>query len=256
MLRRIRENEARNAELPSLPSISFEDDDLSASASFHRSQNVLHPHAFSESEVTTEDEDGGPTPGPQSKRFSSPSQETPVPAHRPTRRETPGSSGSRVRFSKAIMTRSFLAARSDQSGSVDASRVSFVDGEDVLDAGTSRSSRQTDPVEDQERSHSSSSGSRSSSSIKQIPEANFNDTRDYEFERSRSRELDPQVYSGEEEEHGGEGISIADVIDVVDAAGVPGSDDASRTKSYVEYESVVKAVSEPRVRISLLFLLS
>lgn len=264
VLRRIRENEARNDDLPSLPSLSYIDEEAShsVSMSIHRSAGKFATKGFSESEDTEGDEDDGETPGPpaQQRRFVSPVEATPVPNGRNAarRQPTPGSSGSRVRFSNSIHTRSFNASRREADLSNDTSKTSYVDEVQGVEYSTeqdqdSRASNQRSSVGRPERSqyqeyepsvnHSRSQGSASNSS-KQLSEVGVNDTREYEYSHSRSGDSVPDIYlpQSDDEDQVREGISF------VNASGVISSRDVSepRARSYVDHESIVKF--EPRVR--------
>lgn len=264
VLRRIKENDDRNADLPALPSFSFADVDPSSSASFRHSPSTIRDaKGFSESELSEDDEDNDsqPTPmpiakqqprsqqQPQTPQWSTPGQATPVHGDRTVRRPTPGSSGSRVRFAHSVMTRSFSASRVEaEEGSIDASRISYVDGEeqpdDLQSRDTSRSSNRYPPTDPGDRSRSFSG---SSSSGRQPSEVDLNDSREYDYSHSRSRESNPAVYR--EDEDFQEGISLVNALQPVSPSGSPppAALDASKSKSFNEYEASVR--SEQRVRM-------
>ncbi|KAG8993515.1 hypothetical protein FRB93_001972 [Tulasnella sp. JGI-2019a] len=140
--RRIKDNEARNDDLPSLPSLSMDGDrdEQTVSMSFHRPMLPGLKKGFSSSEEEEESQvymDASefspqrPTPTPKAKsamsqRFT-PVQSTPLASSggRTVRHQTPGSTGSRVRFANAIETRSFTNESHEQE-SFDASRISYV----------------------------------------------------------------------------------------------------------------------------------
>ncbi|KAG8883701.1 hypothetical protein FRB98_002859 [Tulasnella sp. 332] len=145
--RRIKDNEARNDDLPSLPSLSMDQDrdDHTASMSFRRPILPGLKKGFSSSEEDDEsqvyldasDLSQRPDPTPKARpginqqRFT-PIQSTPLASSggRTVRRPTPGSTGSRVRFATAIETRSY-ANESHEHESFDTSRVSYVSANGV-----------------------------------------------------------------------------------------------------------------------------
>lgn len=146
--RRIKDNEARNDDLPSLPSLSMDQDrdDHTASISFHRPMLPGLKKGFSSSEEEDESQvyvdasdlsQQRPDPTPKARpainqqRFT-PVQSTPLASSdgRTVRRPTPGSTGSRVRFATAIETRSY-ANESHEHESFDASRISYVSANGV-----------------------------------------------------------------------------------------------------------------------------
>ncbi|KAG8922965.1 hypothetical protein FRC01_013393, partial [Tulasnella sp. 417] len=256
VLRRIKENDVRNADLPALPEFSYGDVDPSVSASFrHTPSTIRDAKGFSESELTDDDDDhdSQPTPMPVAKQqgraqhanWSTPVQATPVHGDRTVRRPTPGSSGSRVRFAHSIMTRSFSASRveGEEAGSFDASRISYVDGveqpDDLQSRDTSRSSNRYPPTDPGDRSRSFSG---SSSSGRQPSEVDLNDSRAYDdYSHSRSRESNPAVYQDDEDFQ--EGISLANALQPVSPSGSPppAALDASKSKSFVEYEASMRS---------------
>ncbi|KAG8985046.1 hypothetical protein FRB90_004976, partial [Tulasnella sp. 427] len=266
VLRRIRENDDRNADLPALPSFSYADVDPSSSASFRQSPSTNRDaKGFSESEITDEDEDDNgsqPTPMPGKPQlrahqhhqhlpqWSSPVTATPV-NDKTVRRQTPGSSGSRVRFAHSITTRSFSASRVEGGdGSLDASRISYVDAEeqpdDLQSRDTSRSSYRYPPSDSGDRSRSFSAGSSASSAGRRpFEEVDLNDSRAYEYsDLERSRQSNPAVYQDEEDFQ--EGISLANALQPVSPSGSPppAALDASKSKSFGEYEASIR--SEPK----------
>ncbi|KAG8949436.1 hypothetical protein FRC04_008535 [Tulasnella sp. 424] len=256
VLRRIKENDVRNADLPALPSFSFADVDPStSSASFRQSPSTIRDaKGFSESELSEDDDDNDsqPTPMPivkqqprsQQHQPQTPQWSTPGHGDRTVRRPTPGSSGSRVRFAHSVMTRSFSASRveGEEGGSIEASRISYVDTEeqpdDLQSRDTSRSSNRYPPTDPGERSRSFSG---SSSSGRQPSEVDLNDSREYDYSHSRSRESNPAVYR--EDEDFQEGISLVNALQPVSPSGSPppAALDASKSKSFAEYETSMRS---------------
>ncbi len=145
VLRRIRDHDARNDDLPSLPSLSFADDvGDSVSQSFHHKSGrnakagiKMSPKGFSDSEDTSQESVlDADIRTPTARPWSTPVQPT-GPGGQP-KRTTPGSSGSRVRFAHSARTRSF-----DQgAGRLGDSHISYVDVEESIRG--SESSRMTE----------------------------------------------------------------------------------------------------------------
>lgn len=146
--RRIKDNEARNDDLPSLPSLSMDPDrdgdEHTASMSFHRPV-LTSLKGFTDSEEDEDDEEEvfvdasdlsqRPTPTPKARHprpGTTPIQSTPLASStaRKVRLQTPGSSGSRVRFANSIETRSYAVHNESQEESFDASRISYITAKD------------------------------------------------------------------------------------------------------------------------------
>lgn len=269
VLRRIKENDAGFDDLPDLPSVSFDDIEPSVSASitYRRSTRGLGTaKGFSESEGTSEEEDDEELPTTRqslpvtAKPWSTPVQSTPIAGagNRTARRQTPGSSGSRVRFANSIMTRSFGTSRVEgEQGSFDVSKISYVDAEEE-GPYVENTSHERENSNSLQRSGGSShrSSSRSASgdqfhTAKDMEEVDLNDTHEYEYSHSRSGGSAPAVYNPGDEDEIQEGLSILSALQPVSRSGspLPGTD-ASRSKSFGDVETSFRSdrkVSKPYI---------